>query len=171
MITYEDIRSLSAPERFFTYAEAYLGAANAMCQQMVQDPASGKWSNAAVVLMLAAHAVELFLKGAILARETLNISWNRGHNLHELAADYRSHFPEPSFNWDIPFQGEFPVGFSEAEIDAFRKEIPAPSILYRYPVQKGGDEWQGLYGFEANSFLLLLIELKHDFIRIKTQLT
>ena len=170
MITDEEARSLPVPERFFAYADAYLGAADAMCQQIARDPASEKWANAAVALMLAAHAVELFLKGAILARDPSADVWSRGHKLHELAADYRSHFPEPAFSWNIPFQAEVPVGLAEEEIEALRKEMPVPSILYRYPVQKGGDEWKGLFGFEANSFLFLLAELKSDFIRIKAQL-
>jgi hypothetical protein len=60
-------------------------------------------------------------------------------------------------------------GFRE-EIDALLKQTPDPCILYRYPVQKGGDEWLGLWGFEAGSFLLQLGELKRDFLRIKPQL-
>ena len=37
-------------------------------------------------------------------------------------------------------------------------QTPAPSILYRYPVERGGERWYGLYGFEAVSFLKLLSE-------------
>lgn len=170
MITDAEMQSLSMPERFLAYADAYLDAADAMCQQMTREAASAKWSNAAVVLMLAAHAVELFLKGAILARAPSADVWGRGHKLHELAADYCSHFPESSFGWNIPFRTEFPDGLAEAEINALKAEMPAPSILYRYPVQKGGGEWQGVYGFEPNSFLLLLREVKSDFRRISSQL-
>lgn len=170
MITDADIQSLPVLKRFFAYADAYLEASNSMCQRMTQDTTSEKWANGAVVLMLAAHAVELFLKGAILARAPTADVWGVGHKLHELMEEYRAHFPEPSFNWNIPFQAEFPAGLTEEEIVSLRKQTPLPSILYRYPVQKGGEEWHGAFGFEANSFLILLSELKNDFVRIESQL-
>jgi len=170
LITDEDIKSLSVPDRLFAYADAYLEAASATCASMAKDPALEKWANAAVILMITAHAVELFIKGAILARSPTANVWQHGHDLDDLASDYRSHFPEPSFSWDIPFQTDFPTGLSSEEMKAIKKEMPPPSILYRYPVQKGGDDWQGLFGFEAESFLLLLSDISRDFHRIKTQL-
>lgn len=108
MITDADIQELSLPEKLFSYADAYLNASVAICQQMTTNDTSSKWPNAAVALMLAAHAVELFLKGAILAGDPKVNVWARKHHLHELAADYRHHFPGPTFEWHIPFQAEFP---------------------------------------------------------------
>lgn len=138
MITDAEIRSLSVPERLFAYADAYLRAAVTLCHCMTVEPKSAKWSNATVVLMLASHAVELFLKGAILTRAPSFDVWNRGHNLLDLAADYQSYFSELSFEWNIPFQAEFPDGLGEAEINTLKKRISPPGILYRYPVQKRG---------------------------------
>lgn len=63
MIVDSEIRHLSVPARFFAYANAYRSAAVALYQQMATDRESCSWPNASVVLMLAAHAVELFLKG------------------------------------------------------------------------------------------------------------
>lgn len=170
MITDADIQEFSLPEKLFSYADAYLNASVALCQQMTTDATSSKWPNAAVVLMLAAHAVELFLKGAILARDPKANVWARKHHLHELAADYHLHFPGPTFEWHIPFQAEFPEGLAEAEIDALKKRMEPPSILYRYPVKNGGAEWRGIYGFEPVSFLLVLGDVKNDFARVKSQL-
>ena len=135
--------------------------------------------------MLAAHAVELFLKGAVLKRNPSANFKDYGHSMDDLSTDYRSLYPEPSFKWDIPFSSGlteeewmtlmrdlFP-GLTEAEmarIKGVKEATPDPSILYRYPVQKGGGEWPGLYGFEPHSFLLLLGRIESDFARIKSQM-
>jgi len=116
--------------------------------------------------LLAAHAVELFIKGAVLSRDPCALL--EGHLLEQLSDEYRKRFPEPSFEWDIPFKVEYP-GIAEADIEALRKATPVPSILYRYPVSRGGKEWNGAFGFEAGTFLAVLERLEHDFKRIKSQ--
>ena len=182
MITYADIQQLPVPEQLFTYADAYRSAASALCQQMTNDARSRTWPNAAVVLILAAHAVELFLKGAVLKRSPDAKVWARQHNIDDLSADYRAQFPEPSFEWNIPFtsgltEEEWKAqmkavhpSLTEAEIEGLRAATPPPSILYRYPVEKDGSEWRGVYGFEPHSFLVLLGQVEIDFERIKSQL-
>lgn len=170
MITDADLRELAVPEKLFAYADAYLAASRALCEKMETQGESSAWQNAAVVLMLAAHSVELFLKGAILSRDSKADVWCRKHYLDKLAEDYRRHFPEPEFEWDIPFQAEFPEGLAEAEVEALKKQSPAPSILYRYPVSLGGHEWRGIYGFEPVSFLVVLGDVQNAFERIKRQL-
>lgn len=182
MITYADIRQLQVPEQLFAYADAYRSAAATLCQQMTNDATSCTWPNAAVVLMLAAHAVELFLKGAVLKRSPAANVWAHGHNIDDLSADYRSQFPESSFEWEIPFtsgltEAEWKAqmkavlpSLTEAEIEGLRAATPDPSILYRYPVERGGKEWRGIYGFEPHSFLVLLGQVANNFERIKSQL-
>lgn len=170
MITDAEIQELSAPEKLFAYAGAYLSASRSLCEKMEADALSNTWPNAAVVIMLATHAVELFLKGAVLSRSPKANVWAHGHYLDKLAADYRLHFPEPEFVWDIPFQAEFPVGLAETEIEALKAQMPPPSILYRYPVEKGGGEWRGIYGFEPVSFQVVLADVQKDFEKIGTRL-
>lgn len=157
MVIDSEIHHLAVPQRFFAYAHAYRNAAHALCVEMTSEDASHTWPNAAVVLLLAAHATELFIKGAILCRDsTAAIEY---HRIDILSAEYRKLYPEPSFEWDIPFRTEY-LGFAVAEIEALKKATPVPSILYRYPVAKGGKEWMGAFAFQPSSFLEVLEQVK-----------
>ena len=49
--------------------------------------------------------------------------------------------------------------------------MPVPSMLYRYPVAKGGKEWNGAFGFEPNLFVDVLDQLRRDFERIRALIT
>lgn len=167
MVTDAEILHLTAPQRFFEYAEAYRNAAIALCFKMTAEDTSCTWPNAAVVLLLAAHATELFIKGVILCRDST--ATIEHHNIDNLSTEYRKHYPEPEFEWDIPFQTEYP-DIAEIEIEALKKLSPAPSILYRYPVARDGKEWGGVFGFEPHSFLGVLEQVKRDFDRIKAQI-
>jgi hypothetical protein len=168
MISDSEILHLPVPERFFQYAHAYRIAASVFCLKMTSEATFRTWPNAAVVLLLAAHATELFLKGAILCRDPTAMLEH--HRIDDLFNEYRKRCPESSFDWDIPFRTEYP-DISEAEVEAIKKTLPLPSILYRYPVSKGGKEWSGAFGFEPHSFLELLEQIERDFKRIRAQLT
>ncbi len=168
MVTDSEIRHLTVPERLFAYAESYLRAATALCEQLVAGNAPCTWADGAVVLMLSAHATELFLKGLLLGRVPEQQVWNRGHDIEGLTADLHKHFPEAEFGWEVPFRTEYPGNMTADEIAMLSpfRDAP-PSILYRYPVGKSGKDWNGFYGFEPNSFLPVLRELKHDFTRLR----
>lgn len=163
MITDSEMSNLTVPQRFFEYAIAYRNAAEAMCSSMVEDRKLRTWPNANVVLLLAAHSIELFLKGAILSRDPL--AKIEHHFLDALGTEYKRLFPESQFRWEIPFRAEW-GDLSEAEIQAVRKTSPVPSMLYRFPVSKGGKEWNGAFGFEASSFVEVLDQVDRDFQRI-----
>lgn len=152
MITASELNGLSVPERLFAYADGYRNAASLVCTKIAEAPRCFGWPDAAVVLMLAAHAAELFLKGALLKRCPDADVFKYKHQLTALSVAYRRQFTEPSFDWDIPFQqDELPDGITEQEEKLLR--TPEPSILYRYPVDTKGSDWKGLYGFEPLSFL------------------
>lgn len=162
-ITDSELSNLTVPQRFFEYAVAYRNAALAMCNLMVNDPALRTWPNANVVLLLAAHSTELFLKGAILSRNpTAKIEH---HRLDKLATEYKYLFPESLFEWKIPFRAESDH-LSDTEIQTVLETLPIPSMLYRYPVSKGGKEWNGVFAFEASSFVAVLEQVDQDFQRI-----
>jgi hypothetical protein len=167
LVSDQSIRDLPVPERFIAYAEAYATAAAALCGQMVSASGTCTWPNAAVVLMLAAHAAELFLKGAVLKRDPS--AHLDDHCLDTLTGEYNKRFSEAEFVWNVPFRVEY-LGIAEEEIAALRKSTPVPSILYRYPVQRGGEEWNGLFGFEPHSFVSVLEQMGNDFRRIKARL-
>lgn len=180
MLTLADIANLDTHDQFFSYADAYRSASAMLCRQMKQDDTYYTWSHAAVVLMLAAHAVELFLKGALLKRTGKIIET---HNIQRLAEKYRETFQETALTWDILFANPL----SETELIILMKEewpeinevqlkqsiaaTPDPSILYRYPVDKPGKDWRGHYGFTTpTEFLATLDQLGQDFQRIKSAL-
>jgi len=188
-ICYAEIQHLQEPEQLFAYADAYRSAAATICQQVTGTAARSTWPNAVVVLMLTAHAVELFLKAALLKRSPTASERYTTHRIDILSAKYRLQFPGPSFEWDIPFsssltveewikqmKNEFP-DLTEDETNEMREELiekqkgrPAPSILYRYPTDNSGTEWRGREGFEPHSFLFLLAQLENDFKRIMANL-
>ena len=114
MITASELTGLSVPERLFEYAEAYRNASDVLCSKIATDPKSYGWPDAAVVLMLAAHSVELFLKGALLRGFPNEDIGDYGHRLEDLSRAYRERFTESIFEWDIPFGGgEYPPGLTE----------------------------------------------------------
>ena len=119
MITASEIQHLSVPERFFEYAHAYRNAANALCVEMTTGGNSCTWPNGAVVLLLAAHATELFIKGAILFRKP-GMDMEH-HRIDELSDEYKKHYPESSFEWDIPFKTKY-LGIAESEIEVLKKQ-------------------------------------------------
>ena len=61
MVTDAEIRGLPVAKKLFMFAQAYLVAARASCEKLASDPASSTWAGGSVVLMLCAHATELFL--------------------------------------------------------------------------------------------------------------
>lgn len=161
MLVDSEIQHLPVSKRYVAYAEAYRTASVTFCQKMVEDPSSRNWPNAAVVLMLAAHAAELFLKGAIGHRDPQADVGN--HNINNLAAKYVELYPDFSYEWEIPFMVEY-LGGIKGEAP------PLPSILYRYPVQKNGQEWNAMLGLDPAEFLPVLEQMGNDFVRIESQL-
>ncbi len=183
MLTHSDIGHLPVPDRLFDYANAYRNSSAVLCEKFASshDVTFHTWPHAAVVLMLAVHAVELFLKGALLKR---NVDvWSYGHKIDKLAEKYRETFQEePAFTWDIPFAStltetewialmkRLKPDINEAELKDMISATPDPSILYRYPVSKDGKDWPGLYGFNPLEFSQILSQLECDFDRIRSQL-
>ena len=163
MIGNWEISHVSESQRFVLYAHAYLNSAQLSCKQMAGHEAQCTWPNATVVLMLAAHSVELFLKGAILGRESHAMVDN--HRIDLLSEKYRELYPGPAFEFEVPFRTEYP-NISEAEIQALKKTEPVPSILFRYPIRKPGVEWEGIHAFEADGFLKILSSVANAYERI-----
>jgi hypothetical protein len=151
-------------ERHFLYADAYLSASEAVSIRMQNAEGARTWPNASVALMLAAHSLELFLKGAIFLREPTAKTGH--HRIDDLYKQYTALYPDSKFTFDPPFRTEY-VGFSEVEIKALKKKQPLPSILYRYPVPRPGEEWGSVLAFDPDGFLAVLTHLRDDYGRIR----
>ena len=137
---------LSRPEQFFAYCLGYLRAA--LRNELVEEDQDlpFEWPDAAASLMLLAHAVELFLKGAILHRASI---LETTHDLRRLKAQYDALFPEDEFRWQLPFHTEY-MEMSHREIAQLQKKEPKPSILYRYPEDFYGQAWRGVFGYKKS---------------------
>ena len=140
---------LSRPEQFFAYSLGYLRAAlrNELVDEHEDLPF--EWPDAAASLMLLAHAVELFLKGAILHRSG---RLGKTHDLRGLKAQYDALFPEEEFRWELPFQTEY-LEMSPEEIEKSQKEEPNPSVLYRYPDNFYNQPWRGVFGYKKGEHI------------------
>jgi len=125
------------------------------------------WADASVVLMLSAHAAEMFLKGAIMYRKPE--ASNKTHNIDALADTYREIFPQPHFQWEIPFAVHL---FENQEFRDKSSKVATgePSIRYRYPVNNNGADWQGAFAFEPSMMAKSLLVLSEDFQRIEALL-
>ena len=168
LVTDSEIQHLPVHQRFLLYADAYLNASSALCVQIASEEISNTWPNASVTLLLAAHATELFLKGVILRRNPSAEIGN--HSINDLGDKYRDAYPESEFKWHIPFETDF-LGISDRDIERLQKSVPAPSVVFRFPVEKGGKEWKGAFGFEPHSFSRSLKRIEQDFARIKALIT
>lgn len=161
-----NIRLLPIPEQLFAFAYAYLDAAETLCQKTIERAEERDWPSGAVVLMNAAHAVELFIKAALLRHDKSIDVWSFGHDVAALAKAYNTHFPEPELAWDIPFATPQPDGLTSEEQRLVKKLIAHPSIELRYPVTKEGMPWLTLHGYEPHSFAKDLERIRADFDRI-----
>ena len=159
------ISHVSEPPRFMLYAKAYLDSSQALCREMLDDERKKTWPNASVVLLLAAHSLELFLKGAILSRDPR--AKVAHHRIKNLVEHYQALFTEPEYAIDVPFQTEYPDIFDE-EIEALKKQEPVPSLLFRYPIAQPGVEWMGIYALEPITFMDVLANLEEMYDRTQS---
>lgn len=160
-----EIEHLTKSQNFITHAYSYLNAARTVCMHMESDEEHLTWPNASVALMLTAHSVELFLKGAILKKNPEAIL--ESHDLEKLKAEYVRNYKGEQFEWDIPFQVDMSL-LSDEEEKLVRGDLPPPSIQYRYPAPIVGEDWPGIQGFTLMEFRGMLVGLEDDYQRIES---
>lgn len=156
------VTSLAPPEQFAAYAIAYLDSAERLCRVLAISHRKATYERGSVVLYLTTHAVELFLKGAILRKKPHE---RFGHNLEYLYNRYKELYPAKRHHFDMPFRANYD-GLSKDEIKAIKAASAPVDQLYRYPQNKNGEPWFGHFAFEANSFLIELGALRLKFDRI-----
>ena len=163
LLTRNLVRSLQPPEQFAAYALAYLDSAQRLCTTLAVSHKKATFERGAVVLYLTAHAVELFLKGAILRKAPKE---HFSHDLEHLHNRYKALYPETRFRFSkVPFKTEY-LGMNKAENASTKQSQPAVDQLYRYPEDKKGKPWIALLGFEASGYSKELTVLRADFERL-----
>lgn len=147
----------ASSEQFEAYALAYLDSAQRLCDLLARSHQKATYERGAVVLFLAAHAVELFLKGAIV-RKSPNERFS--HDLEHLARRYRALYPAGKFRLEIPFSTVLPSEMTAKEKRQIMATHTPPGELYRYPIDKKYKPWPGAYGIEPNSLAGELVKLR-----------
>ncbi len=92
---------------------------------MIKGDYTSEYPQTRVILHLCRQAVELFIKGAIYCNQTNQPT--KGHELDKLIKKYKQKFPEPQFQFEVPF------GFESTEIlklSAKKQEVLARIIKY-----------------------------------------
>jgi hypothetical protein len=173
---FSDFQRNSVPEQLFLFADANLESASVLCARLRTEANHATYAHGAVIMSLTFHSVELFLKAAILRKDSKEKC--NGHDLDRLKNQYADLYPEPNYDFDILFSRQAPdtrdldPQISKELAHAFRlskekaKEVPTDQ-LHRYPTNKNGMPWAAVLGFEPNSFFCEIQRLKNDFVRIR----
>jgi hypothetical protein len=160
------IGNLPMPFQFMAFAEAYLDSAARLCKLLCRSARKCSYPRGAVVLFLTYHAVELFLKAAILHKYPAEVLH---HNIEQLHNRYQTFYPEKRYKFDVPFKTEH-LGFEPSEIAEKKRSTPPKDQINRYPSNKKGEAWSGVFGFEPDLFLSLIDRLQGDFARLKGEI-
>ena len=170
MLVDSEVVNLAVPEQFSAFSNAYLDSAIRLCTVLARSTKKATYVRGSVVLYLAFHATELFLKGAIL-KSVPEENVGTTHNIVNLNNRYKNLYPSKKYRFDLLFTSEEP-DFSNIEpdkvkefkiiIEEIEKDNPHDQ-KYRYPQNKKGMPWHGAHGFEPSSFLRELKQLREQF--------
>ena len=175
MVVESDLASLSIPRRFLSFSDAYLDSASRLCTVLKRSPRKSNYARGSVVLYLTFHAIELFLKGAILEQKPNEKLGN--HDIQGLSNRYNKLYKGKKYKFHAPFissggKADFSEFFSPKdleEVKVYIKESKQKNPLdqrHRYPGNKEGQPWDGAVGFEPGACLVEIKELKADIARL-----
>lgn len=178
MYVFSDLQRLSIPDQFFHFSQANLDSAEMLCAAMCGNNQVATYAHGAVIQSLTFHALELFLKAAILRSvPTETFGGPTGHDLNQLHKCYKDLYPEKCMAFDGPFMSTPPdandlVGLDQNIIDELVKfdmgrKKDKVDQLHRYPIDMKGNEWKILLGFEPNTFRLRIKQLQSDLSDVK----
>jgi hypothetical protein len=142
-------------ERTIWLALGYMEAAAHLANALVKDEFTRQYRSSRVVLHLTHHAIELFLKGALMEK---GLPPRVHHRIADLHADYQQAYPGVAFELSIPF--ELPGPETEAlfpEIAIPRK--PLDDQLFRYATARDGRCFDDQEKFEPEVRLRQIEEL------------
>lgn len=162
MIGSWELKHIDKPKQFIAFAKAYLESSSFLCSHLESATVEQVYPKACVILFLALHSIELFLKGAIINRLP---DAKLHHNVEILKRTYDDLYRGKQFFWDIPFKMEY-VGFDPGEIKDLKNDIPFDQI-YRYPTTKQKEPWKVISGFDAALFGVNIENIKAVFLRLE----
>ena len=176
MFNFGDVQCKPVPDQLLIFSEAYLQSADVLTTAICSDTEVVNYAHGAVVMSLTFHAVELFLKAAILQKVPTELF--RGHDLDDLYRRYSNLYPKKEMQFQIPFKREMPdTSALESQmakelleyITQHNKLMPEDQ-LHRYPINLAGEAWKASLGFEPYSFSEMLRNLRSELDAIKLRI-
>lgn len=173
LLVESEVSNLSLPKQFLAFSSAYLDSSIRLCTVLARSNRKATYARGSVILFLAFHATELFLKGAVLnsiPKENVGST----HNIGILNSRYKKLYPGKKYRFKLLFTSE-DSDFFNIDPDKVKKyKIIIENIdkhnprdqQYRYPQNKQGQPWSGPNGFEPSSFLRELKQLREQFNNI-----
>ena len=161
-----ELNGVETPKQFRLFAYAFLDSAEALTKSLITSEQAKNFLMGNPALYLARHAVELYLKGAILTRNDMK---RLHHELESLAEQYATLFADDTrCAWDVPFRVQV-VGFDPQQIDSVReahlKKFPGDQRL-RYPTDRNMKPWGFVAAFDATTFVRQIAAIRRDFERL-----
>lgn len=165
-----DLQKLSIPDQLFHFSQANLDSAEMLCVAMCGNNQVATYAHGAVIQSLTFHALELFLKAAIMRSDpTATFGGRDGHDLTRLYKQYQGMYPEKCMQFDVPFMAA-PLDADDVVGLDRRQKKDSVDELHRYPIDMKGNEWKALIGFEANSFRLTIEKIRSDLSAVKAMI-
>jgi hypothetical protein len=153
----DNIGDYTKPELFFRLASAYADSSHQIVRSMLAGDLPQTFAHAQTTHFLFAHAVELFLKGAIL-KSTGTIETHR-HQLQPLYNRYRNLYPKKEFD------------FTGRIVETVKENPKSPhSEFPRYPMDREGIVWEGYNAYTLETWLTETEHLREDFERLIPQI-
>ncbi len=148
----DNLGDYSTPQLFFRLAIAYADSSHQIVRSMLAGDLPQTFAHAQTTHFLFDHAIELFLKGAIL--KSTGQPGNT-HDLQSLFGSYRNLYPKKAF--------EFTIRIAET----FKKDNKSPySEFPRYPIDNKGKVWQGYNAYTLETWLIETERLREDLGRL-----
>jgi hypothetical protein len=149
----DNVGDYTKPQLFFRLALAYADASHQIVGSMLAGDLPQTFAHALTMHFLNDHAVELFLKGAVL-KVTGKIE-SANHDLQSLFGRYRNLYPAKAFD----FTGRI------AETVKANTDSPH-SEFSRYPMNTHGKVWAGYNAYTLETWLAETEHLRHDLKRL-----
>ncbi len=170
MISNAEHAGLTEAELNYRLGIANLDAALRLCQDMIDGRYTFSFDHGTVILSLFHHAIELFLKYALLRK---GIGFPRQHYIRGLFERYTRAYPDSEFSLPLPFVTEF-LGHTEEEMAAAIAEEEhdknRTDQMVRYHTDREGNPWDMAQTFDPGMFLVQAEVLSHKFIRLRERI-
>lgn len=164
MINSWEIEELENPALFHDLAIGYIDGSISLTRDMLDKSFENSFSHSRVILSLAYHGAELFIKGAICGK-TSDPKIMGCHDLKKLKKEYDRIYQSTEFELWLPFGYQY-LGYDAKEIEEMVKDEPPQDQTLRYHTDRSGEVWKGLRSqdgitaFLPQSFLTTILAFR-----------